>query len=160
MESRSKSPRQRPLGNRKVEGELKKAFELIASVFENASDDLNIVFRIENTRDWAVNEVNDVKVEFILNHCNSIGFLEEYFQRKLRDPNCKISFYSEFEKHNFVLNTNYTRILSFYSLKYWLITFCKKNTAWIILFGLLIWYLAMTFYGYYYQNEVLEQKSE
>lgn len=152
MSGRSRSPRQRPLGSRRIEGDLKKAFDLIADVFDNATNDLGIVFRIENTRDWCVNDMEDVTVTFLFNKCNSTGFLEDYFKRKLRDPNCTISYVSENDKHHFLLNTNYTRILSFYSFRYWIVDWAKKNTAWIILFGLILWYFTMTIYGFYFQS--------
>lgn len=160
MSRRSKSPYTRPFSSRKVEGDLKRAFDLIADAFDDATNDLSIDFRIAQTRDWETNDVNDIKVEFVVNRCNSTGFLEDYFKRKLRDPNCIISFENDREKPCLIMVTNYTRILSFYSLRHWIAHFCKKNTAWIILVGLLIWYICVTFYGYYYQTPEIESQRE
>jgi len=152
MDRKSKSPRQKHLSTFKVEGDLKKAFELIAGVFDSAQTDFNTVFRISNTRDWCVNDYNDIKIEFMIEFCNSISFLESYFQRKLLDPNCAISYIDERDRHCFILKTNYERILSFYSYRHWVANWLRKNYLTVIIVGMVTWYFAWIYYGYFYHQ--------
>lgn len=140
-----------PIGTKSQENDLKKAIEILAALFSKCEDDLNVTIRPSQPQDWEVSEEGDVRVKFKLSVYSSMGWFELYFRKKLNDPLCSIGFETrENGDVNFVLCTNYLRILTFYSWKYWLITWVKANFFKVFFTFVLAWYAAVFYYGYWY----------